>query len=194
VESIKERSMNIQWVLADNLALDPTADLARMRKAGAFWGSWKTWRAYNTDNVICHDFQKAQELVKRDFQSSCNFYIPNKSYEKLDSPRGIKLYEGDFMGHDVECQDEIVAMNLAASIADVVLLIGFDWREKSPIEDKILELRAKNYRGLVLQAIKSAPNTQWILVSHPGEVNEELALQPNLGRDSLSNVFSLLGG
>jgi len=186
--------MNIQWVLADNLVLDPTADLARMKKSGSFWGSWKTWRAYGTDNVICHDFQKAQDLIKRNFQSSCNFYIPRSSYEKLDSPQGVKLYEGDFMGHTVDCHDEIVAMNLAASICDVVLLLGFDWREKPPIEDKILELRAKNYRGLVLQAIRSAPNTQWILVSHPGEAIEELSAQPNLGRDSLSNVFGLLGG
>ena len=36
--------MNIQWVLADNLVLDPTADVMRMKRGGAFWGSWKTWR------------------------------------------------------------------------------------------------------------------------------------------------------
>ena len=55
--------MNIQWVLSDNFTLDPTVDLARMKRGGAFWGSWKTWRAYNTDNVVCHDISKAGELI-----------------------------------------------------------------------------------------------------------------------------------
>ena len=35
------KCMNIQWVLADNLILDPTADIMRMKRGGAFWGSWK---------------------------------------------------------------------------------------------------------------------------------------------------------
>jgi len=184
--------MNIQWVLADDLTLDPTTDVMRMKSGGAFWGSWKTWRAYNTDNVVCHDMQKAQELIKRAFHATCNFYIPNSTFLALDRPPGVRLYEGDFMGHYVDHQDEIVYMNLAASICDIVLLVGFDWTDKPKSEDKIMELRDRNYRGLVTQAVKSTPHVQWILVDHPGELMPELAELPNIGKDSFENVLAIL--
>jgi hypothetical protein len=184
--------MNIQWVLADNLILDPTVDLDRMKRGGAFWGSWKTWRAYNTDNVICHDMNKAQELIKRSFQTTCNFYIPNSTYLALNRPSGVRLYEGDFMGNNVAHQDEIVAMNLAASISDVVLLLGFDFSETPPLSDKLEDVKAKHYRGLVHQAIKSKPDVQWILVDHKEEIRSELASLPNFGRDTFDNVLAIL--
>jgi hypothetical protein len=184
--------MNIQWVLSDDLILDPTIDINRMKKAGAFWGSWKTWRAYNTDNVICHDTKKAQELIKRAFHSACHFYISNLTYTTLGRPLGVRLYEGDFMGHEVDNQDELVAVNLAGSVAEVVLLVGFDLSAKPKDADKLREHRAQNYRGLILQAIKSNPNVQWILVDHPGDIMPELSSLPNLGKDTFDNVFQLL--
>jgi hypothetical protein len=184
--------MNIQWVFADSLILDPTVDLDRMKRGGAFWGSWKTWRAYSTDNVICHDMGKAQELIKRSFQTTCNFYIPNATYLALNRPQGVRLYEGDFMGNDVINQDEVVAMNLAASISDVVLLLGFDFSETPPLPDKLEDVKAKHYCGLVHQAIKSRPAVQWILVDHENEIRSELASLPNLGKDTFENVLAIL--
>jgi hypothetical protein len=184
--------MNIQWVLADNLILDPTIDLARMKQGGAFWGSWKTWRAYNTDNVICHDMTKAQELIKRDFQSTCNFYIPNSTYNSLGRPSGVRLYEGNFMGNDVANQDEIVSMNLAASICDVILLLGFDFSETPPLLNKLENTKIKHYRGLVHQAIKSTPQVQWILVDHPNNICPALMSLSNLGKDKFENVLAIL--
>ena len=186
--------MNIKWVLADNLVLDPTIDINRMKKAGTFWGSWKTWRAYNTDNVVCHDAKKAEELIKNEFQKTCNFYIPNSVYTALGRPTKVLIYEGDFMGHKVNNQDEIVAMNLAASSADVLLLVGFDWSTRAQEIDPDRELCAKNNRGLVLQAIKSRPDVQWILVDHPNELSPELAELSNLDRDSFTNVLQILNG
>lgn len=180
--------MNIQWVLADNLVLDPTADIISMKNGGAFWGSWRTWRAYNTDNVICHDTQKAQDLIAGGFQTACNLYIPNSTYLSLNSPNDVKIYQGDFMGHEVDNQDELVAMNLAASICDVVLLLGFDWTSQSE------DLKNINYRGLVAQAIKSRPDVQWILVNHTQDIWEELSQLPNLDKDSLNNVLAILNG
>ena len=114
--------MNICWVLADSAVLDPTQDLEQLKQIGPFWGSWKTWRAYSTDNVICHDQIKANELLARAFQVTCNFYIPNQVYETLDQPKGVHVYQGDFT-HDVEHREQIVAMHLAASRSDIVLLL-----------------------------------------------------------------------
>ena len=186
--------MNIKWVLADDLILDPTIDINRMKKIGTFWGSWKTWRAYNTDNVVCHNTKKAEELIKNEFQKTCNFYIPNSVYTVLNRPPKVLVYEGDFMGHKVDNQDEIVAMNLAANSADVLLLVGFDWSEQVSELDTERELCAKNYRGLVLQAIKSNPDVQWILVDHPKELRAELTELSNLDKDTMPKVFQILNG
>ena len=185
--------MNIQWILADNLILDPDIDIDRMKSAGAFWGSWKTWRPYNTDNVVCHDISKAQELIKRAFQANCNFYIANSTYLTLGRPQGVKLYEGDFMGHNVKNQDELVAMNLAASICDVVLLMGFNWENPPSTADKIEEVKANNYLGLVHQAIKSTPHVQWILIDHTADIRQDLLTLPNLEQDTFENVLAILG-
>ena len=83
-------------------------------------------------------------------------------------------------------------MNLAASICDVVLLIGFDWSEKPKNKDKLKEVQVRNYRGLVHQAIKSTPHVQWILVDHNEDINKDLSELPNLDKDTLNNVLDLL--
>ena len=74
------------------------------------------------------------------------------------------------------------------------MLVGFDWTDKPKPEDKILELRDRNYRGLVTQAVKSTPTVQWILVDHPGDIMPELAELPNIGKDSFKNVLTILNG
>jgi hypothetical protein len=121
--------MKISWVLSDRVELDPTVDIDKLKNIGAFWGSWRTWRAYQTDNVLCNDFNKADELLKRAFHAVCNLYIPNTHYATLNRPTGVKLYEGKFL-HDVDHQEEIVALHLAASVTDIVLLLGFDFSEQ----------------------------------------------------------------
>ena len=186
--------MNIQWVLSDDFMLDNSEQLLAMKKVGSFWGGWRTWRAYGTDNVVCHKMAKAQELVSREFQTRCNFYIPNSVYQTLGRPNGVRLYEGDFMGHDVENQEEIVAINLAGSIADVVLLLGFDWSEKPESSDPLQRRRHNTYNGLVRQAIASRPAVQWILVDHPDDLNLALEGLENLDKDTLPKVLALLNG
>lgn len=183
--------MNISWVLSDSIILDPTQDIDALKNIGALWGSWCTWRAHQTDNVICHSQAKATELVKREFQKHCNFYIPNSVYSSIGCPSGVRLYEGDFV-HDVVRQEEIVAIQLAASQADIVLLLGFDFTEPKKNEDRLQEHRAHNYRFLCKQAIKDNVQTQWVLIDHPGEVMKDWNTLDNLTCDSLSNVLNLL--
>ena len=64
--------MNVSWVLADTLTLDPLVNIDAMKEIGPMWGSWKTWRSCQTDNVICYDLGKAQELIKRKITFSEN--------------------------------------------------------------------------------------------------------------------------
>jgi len=181
--------MNIAWVLADSTTFGPEVDIDQLKTIGSFWGGWSTWRGCATDNVICNDLDKSGALLKRKFQEGCNFYIPNSSYQILGRPDQVKLYEGAFV-HDVDHQDEIVAMHLAAAFNDIVLLAGFDWLEPGVNSDKLLEHRARNYRGLVRQAIVDNDHCQWVLVDHPDPIMKHLSNLPNLSTDTMENVLT----
>ena len=180
--------MNISWVLADSTDLDHKIELSTLKELGSLWGSWKTWRAYQTDNVICNSITKAEELIGREFHRTCNLYIPNSIYSTLNRPTGVKLYEGNFV-HEVDNQEEIIAMHLASQINDIVLLLGFDFTEQEKNQDKLLEHRATNYRNLVKGVIKNTPNTQWVVIDHPNPLRSDLLELENLGTDSLENVL-----
>ena len=183
--------MNIAWVLADSATFDPDIEIERLKKIGSFWGSWRTWRGCQTDNVICNDYAKVTDLLKRNFQQKCNFYLPKQYYQSLNRPDRVRLYEGTFV-HDVDNQDEIVAMHLAASNNDIVLLLGFDLSEPNTNTDKLLEHRARNYRGLVRQVIKDNSHVQWVLVDHAGSIMKDLTDLENLVIDNMKSVLSLV--
>jgi len=183
--------MNIGWVLADDTLLDPTQDLAQLKNIGSFWGSWRTWRAYSTDNVICHDMKQAEILLKRQFQKHCNFYIPKDIYALLNRPDGVKLYEGKFI-HDIDRQEEIIAMHLAAGFNNIILLLGFDLQDRLKISDRLLEVRYNHYHNLFKQLIINHPNTQWVLVDHAAKIGKIYDGLDNLTKDSMSNVIEML--
>jgi len=183
--------MNINWVLSDSIAVDPTVDFARIHETGSFWGSWRTWRTCQTDNVICHSLSQAHDLIQRNFHQQCNFYIPNTNYQSLSRPQGVKLYEGEFV-HDVDHQEEIVAMHLAASVCDIVLLLGFDFSEPVVNPDRLQEHRAQHYRNLVNQAIKNNPKIQWIAVDHVGKLTPDLDGVQQFSTDTIQNILNLL--
>ena len=181
--------MNISWVLSDSIALDPTLDLAPLKNIGSFWGSWTTWRSCQTDNVICNDSVKANDLINRNFQQVCNFYIPNVLFQQLGRPEGVKLYEGTFE-HDLDHKEDIIAMHLAAGLNDIVLLLGFNLAEREPSSDKLIEHRIRNYLGLFRQVVSSNKEVQWVLVDHLEPVMKSLADLENLSTDVMQNVLT----
>jgi hypothetical protein len=182
--------MNISWVLSDTVVIDPTVDVESLKNIGALWGSWRTWRAYSTDNVICHDQSKTVELIKRNFQNYCNFYIPNSVYQSINCPAGVKLYEGNFV-HDVINQEEIVAVHLAATTSDIVLLLGFDLTELVPEPDRLKTHQAHHHRNLIRQAIKDYEQVQWVVVDHLEPLDPNLVNLPNITVDTLQAVLAL---
>jgi hypothetical protein len=182
--------MNVSWVLADTFVLDPVLDIKEIKEIGPLWGSWKTWRACQTDNVICHDLIKAGELLKRNFQTNCNFYIPNANWVKLDRPENVHLYEGSFV--DEFQPEEIIGMHLASQQSDIVLLLGFDLTEKERNPNKLLEHQAQAYRALVINAIENS-DAQWVLVDHSGSIMKKMLHLPNLTTDTMVNCLGLKG-
>lgn len=180
--------MKISWVLSDSVHLDPMQNIEDLKRLGAIWGSWCTWRACATDNVICHQLSQASELIKRNFHRNCNFYIPNDIFVDLDRPQGVNLYEGKF-AHDVIHQEEIVAMHLAATTSDIVLMLGFDLTELSPDADRLQAHRALHHRNMLKQAIKTYDQVQWVIVDHPNPLDPALVNVPNLSTDTLQTVL-----
>ena len=181
----------ISWVLADSVVLDPTQDIKDLKRIGPFWGSWRTWRACQTDNVVCHDQIKASELIQREFQNLCNFYIPDSVHANLYRPDGIQVYAGEFV-HDVVCQEEIVAMHLAATTSDIVIMLGWNLSELIPNTDRLLANQAQHHRNLVRQAIMDYAHIQWVIVDHTGTVDPNLTDLDNVVTDTLDTVLNLI--
>ena len=178
--------MNIVWALADDVFIDDTVDLKRLKAIGSMWGSWRTWKGYATDNVVCHDRKQARKLLDTKFNTQCNFYIPNADVETLGKPAGVRIYEGSFLDIDIKNEDELVVVNLVGTVADVVLLLGFEF------EPSDTDTKTRNYNGLFTHAIKSRPDVQWVLVDTKSELPEELVNLDNLTKDALDNVLKLL--
>jgi len=183
--------MNISWVLANHYIPDPMVDLSQLKAIGSFWGGWQTWRACGTDNVICNDLDRAQSLTARRFQDHCNFYIPESLFQTLDRPSPVKLY-GATTVLDLDNKEEIIAMHLASSQSDIVLLLGFDWRVRAKNPDRLQEHAAQNYRTLIRQVMTENTQVQWVLVDHLGDPMKELEGVPNFTQDTLQGVLALL--
>jgi hypothetical protein len=183
--------MKINWVLSASYILPVEIDVDAVKNIGSTWGSYRSWRSCNTDNVICHDLSKSRELLKRAFQAVCNFYVPRNFYQDLGRPLGIKLYDGEL---NEECQDieDIISMHLAAHQSDIVLLAGFDFSTVVLPEDRFEQHRIKNRMGLMRGIINGTPQTQWVLVDHPGDLDKAYQNLPNLTCDVMTNVLKLL--
>jgi hypothetical protein len=174
--------MKINWVISNNAVLDPTVKIDSLKHVGPFWGGWQTFRSFATDNVVCYDNTKALDLVDKGFNLMCNFYV-NKSAFENTIPPNVKLFGGSFE-HELSNRDDIVALHLCNSIADVGLLYGFDWSSEG------LESQGSHYRGLITELIKSS-DIQWVLVDHTKTLDSGLAVLENLTQDSLNNVIIL---
>ena len=66
------RIMRINLVYASAYQKPEKLTIDSIKDVAPTWGSWKTWRSYATDNVVCHDLGHARELLQRSLQSTCN--------------------------------------------------------------------------------------------------------------------------
>lgn len=176
--------MNINWVLSNNVSLPATVDIVQLKNIGSLWGGWQTWRSCQTDNVICYDATQAQLLIDTGFATKCNLYIPQALHQTLENPLGILSYGGEF-SHDVDNKEEIIAMHLASTASDVVLLLGFNWT--TPTTES-----QRHSHGMMYHVIQSTPKIQWVMINPPSTVPSELTKLGNFSTDTLSNVFKLL--
>jgi hypothetical protein len=178
--------MNIAWLFAENTLLPPTTDVQAIKNVAPIWGSWRTQRGYQTDNVICWDPQQATQLISQGYGAICNLFVPQSVYDELEKPGGVRVFGGEFV-HEVDSHDDIVGMHLVASAADVVLMVGFDFVEpKNPTESRT------NYLGLASQVVRDHPKQQWVLIDHGTELAKPFHDLENITCDKMKNVLQLL--
>jgi hypothetical protein len=177
--------MNIAWLLAENTLLPPGQDTQPMRDIAPIWGSWRTQRAYQTDNVVCWDADQAAVLIEQGYADVCNLYIPETVYETLHKPPRVNVFGGAF-DFVVDSVDDIVAAHLSASVADVIIMVGFDLESKPNAK-----VSRNNYIGLLAQSIRDS-GKQWVIVDHPKNLDEPIQKLSNITRDLLPNVLQLL--
>lgn len=183
--------MRVAWAVAANYSLDPAQDTDRLKAIGPIWGSWRTWRACATDNVICHNQAKARELLDRAFQAVCNFYVPRSHYEFLKRPLGIRLYEGDYQ-QEVDDIEDVIALQLAAASADIVLMLGYDLSRLPTPDDRFEQHKLINRHGLIRSAIAGMPQVQWVAVDHTSKMDKAYTELTNLTCDTMANALQLL--
>lgn len=183
-------NMNISWAFANSYQLDPTVTVDTIKNIGPAWGGWQTWRSCGTDNVISTDRKKNKDLISSGFQQNCNFYIPKDQYASLGRPQGVNIFNGDFLDTPPDPED-IIAMHLAGSTSELVLLVGYDF---SPIiEEDVMERHNRtNYMGLARSAIANNSETQWVLIDSPTETTEAFSKLENFTSDTLGNVLNML--
>jgi hypothetical protein len=188
--TIESSAVKISWVVAADHSLDPTIDVEQIKSVGPVWGSWRTWRACATDNVICHEQQKARELLDRAFQAVCNFYIPRNLYEPLARPVGVRLYDGDF-DREMDNIEDIVALHLAGASSDIVLIVGFDWSLPEDVADRFERHKITNRHGLMRSAVSSRAQTQWVAIDCEN-MDPSYQILTNLTCDTMQNALQLL--
>jgi len=185
--------MRVNLVYAAGFQCDQAADTVKqLRDIGPAWGSWRTWKSCNTDNVICHDLVRARELYKRAAQAVCNLYLPQKFFQPMNRPSGVNFYQGEFLQETQDLED-IIAMHLAASRSDLVLLFGFDLATLLAQSDALVNHSMTNRMGLIRQVLVANADVQWVLVDHDRDLDPAFQTIANLTRDKLENVLQLLG-
>lgn len=186
-------NLRINWVLSNNPASSTQHDIKTLSPKSQLWGGWSSWHTFMTDNIICHDHASATKLVEKKFYLSNKVYFPATFKIDFGVLPKVVYYGGEF-AHEIDNCEEIVAMHLCASLSDIVLLHGFDWRNLSTHTDEFDQYKKHCYKNLVAEVIKACPNVQWVLVDHKELPFEELNGLENLCCDTLENVKTLIIG
>ena len=143
--------MNLAWVISQLYEPEQSQDVFGFKDVAPIWGSWSTWRTFQTENVLCHERARCQELLRRNLQQQCNFFLPQQHFADLGRPTGVQLYDGDFK-QDTLALEDVIACHLAAATVDIVLLLGFDLSKPEPMEDRLAAHRLRNRLGLPIAA------------------------------------------
>jgi len=176
--------MKISVVVANRAVIDPTINPENFSQIGDTWAGWQQWHQCHQKNVICHDTNTAKRMIDLGFHRACKFWIPESVFAIANRPDTVGFYAGDFV-HEVQDQEEIVALHIASSSSDIVVMIGFDWEPLHTVDPILLHQRA-NRDGLIAQVVNDTPTTQWVITD---DVPDCLKERPNVMQENVKNLL-----
>lgn len=178
--------MKISIVFANQTWVSPLIDLGKLRHVGMIWAAWNQWHQLFPHHTVCHDMTRAKELIAGGFHRRTELFIPETAFNALNKPKGVKMYGGEFL-HEISRPEELIAMFLASATSDIVVLVGYDWTVPTP-NDTLEAFAVENRMRVIQDAIRGAPNVQWIVVGE--SVPEQLKEFENVDHDTLENIIS----
>ena len=183
--------MRVNWIFGADWTPRSDIDMDRVRDIAPSWGSWRSWRACGTANVICHDPVQARKLLDRAFQAVCNFYLPRNQFLEVGRPTGVRLYDGEYLAETQDLED-IIAMHFVIPNSDIILLAGINLASPTMPPDPMAQHRLRNRMGLIRSAMANNAQIQWVLVDHSEYPDPAFLDLSNLTRDTMENVLKLL--
>ena len=183
--------MKIAWLFSEQLAKTAKLDESAIKENAPTWGSCTVLGQFPVDNIICNNIKTVKALVDRDVQKQTNLFVPQKHINQLGNPPNLKGFQGEFKDTNINFKDDIIGLNIVASMYDIVLLVGFKFT-KPKSKDKLVQHKQFAYIHNVQTIIKQNPDKQFVLVNQKGKLSAEFDELENLTRDSLSNVLELI--
>lgn len=183
--------MKIVWVVAVTHRPVGTPDIEAMKVIGPVWGGVATWRHWKTDNVIASSLNACRWALERKLQTKCNFMAPKRFYQDLQRPGDVQFY-GEMADVEAKDLDDLVALNLAGSLADIVLCLGFNLQTPITTGDSAEDRLIRNRYGVLLSMMRNLDTVQWVLVDHDAKPDPAFGNLANVTCDSMQNVLKLL--
>jgi len=184
--------MNVVWVISQDIP-NNLINPATIKDTGTSWGSWKTYSMYKTDNCVCSSSHEASALVHHSFHNKCQLHITKESFIELNRPEGVILFDGKFGNQAISNKDDIVTLNLIAGTADLVLLVGFNFKPLLNTDEEWERNSRAEYYFNMREIIKAHSSTQFVLVDYRHELASWVQELDNVTEDTVESVKSLLG-
>jgi|ETNvirnome_6_100_1030635.scaffolds.fasta_scaffold06114_6 hypothetical protein len=197
--------MNIAWVLSQSITLkDASIDPKVMGDIGPIWGTWESWKEFQTDNVISTNIELSQQLVEKAFHAVCNLWVDEQHFEYIGSPKKVHTFKHNIKGHFGPAGKNftpanIINLELASRAYDLLVVVGFDIYTPHSRTDLAVdgrEVRDSKHRYLMqlIKIIKKNPNVQYVFadVVPCKNVYKPFKQLENFTVDSNDNVVKFL--
>lgn len=168
--------MNMAWALCDSTQLPPKYTAQQLHDTAPIWSSWRLWRSFQSDNCVVAGPDDIKFCLDHELYRYCNLYIPDT--HQVDQPLPLRRYARSGGAGAVSADHDIV-LHLAAGLADLVLLLGFD-SPGSADTDKLLQSLVTAYTSC-----------QWVYIVSPGTARPRITGE-NFTCDNLDQVLKSL--
>lgn len=184
--------MNICWVLPENFTPTETLSVEKLKEHGPIWGPYSIWSRVWQDNVVSNDINIVRQLLSHNIQKSCNLWVNDDFYIKLNRPDDINTFQWA-VSAEINSKEELIGLQLASTRYDIILCPFWDLHSINSYEPNTVERHLRqNYLNYITAIVKNT-NTQFVFIAPQGnDIHPGLTVQDNFSTDSVENTLELL--